>query len=548
MNYEEAKKIFLEIKSQIDETINKNGINKVLLNYDDKLTDWYNKVISLCSNDEDKKYINFNYYPCKSCISFAKNHQYKALSEWLEGLKNFIEYTNQLRNLNKWVESVGYYSSRLNYILQKRLEIFGNLPRDKFYDIIDRLEITIDLISPNNNLSNYIKEILITILDYIVSKSGEIYTEEHLERKERLMKLLDKFKNEGNYYIEGTKNRIKFILYKKELHYNLRKYFNKKTVDKEKIIDLINQMRYVAGREKNNFKKINNGERIAFKKFLSEIDVLIADYYNTLWIKKDLIESVKCLENIFLKIRKNLDIIKTFSMFQYFVTEYLFLQNYIKLLLVANDFRKFSQQTGVHEWQKAVSEKISNEIVSIAQENFKYNIPQNIKRSIFIIETSTAGKFLEFIIFSLLKELSAANKKNTNLSNVRDKNIASLLSIVLNSNPDKIKWSYKTTGTDIDILIENKGAIFIKSGIIGAKDRKKIQNELKIAEKYEVFYLLDIAKNLNIIKKLSEEHSNKIKIIDIGNFLNIIYNFAKNVGVNIDLSISSLKSLTGLYS
>ena len=59
MNYEEAKKIFLEIKSQIDETINKNGINKVLLNYDDKLTDWYNKVISLCSNDEDKKYINF---------------------------------------------------------------------------------------------------------------------------------------------------------------------------------------------------------------------------------------------------------------------------------------------------------------------------------------------------------------------------------------------------------------------------------------------------------------------------------------------------------
>jgi hypothetical protein len=548
ISYDELKNELLNIKKRIDEEIKEKGITPNLINYEENLNKIYKKVKKVWGNEQNKEYINFNYFPCKAVISLAKGHHYSALKEWLEGFKNFIEYTNEVKDASKWLGSIDYYRSRYSYISEKRVEIFGSLPLVKFNEIITAFENVINAISPTNSLSIKIQETLIDAIDSIITNSTEIYTDEHLRRKNVLIDLLKKFDDKNNYIV-GMKCRIEFILLKKELHYYIREILRGKEPDKSNLERVIKQMKEAAGREKNNFKKVKNGIKVDWKKVLSEIDVLVTKYYNTLWLQNNLLGAIKCLEQIFSKIRDNLNMISTPSMFQYFVNEFIFLQNYLKLLLLAKDFKDFVQKDGVYEWQKKLSEDISNEIISIAAKNFKYNISQDIRRSLFIVEESVSGKVLEFIIFYLLKEL-ITNKHQalTKLNEIRDSKIRNFIELVLNSKSKEIKWSYKIHNTDIDIFISDKCAIFLKTGIIGSSDRKRIQKELEISKNCYVFYLLDIAKNLDVVKDKISKEDNRVKFIDIGKFLNEIYDFAKTVGVKMELSKSSIKSLTGFYS
>jgi len=550
MNYEKSKDEFLKIKNQIDDEVKKNGITKNLLNYEKDLENSYQKVKLMCRNEQDERYINFNYFPCRACISLVKGYIYKPLKEWLLGFKNFIEYTNEVKNANKWEESIDYYHSRLSRILQNRIELFGNLPARTFDEIIDTFKNTISAISATNSLLVMIQETLIEAIDSIVANSTEIYTEEHLSRKEKLIDLLKKFEN-GNNYIVGMKSRIEFILLKREFHYYLREILKNKELDKLKLQEVIEQMKKAAGTEKNNFKKVSDRKDINWKKFLSKIDVLTVAYYNALWLESNLIEAINCLERIFSGIRDNLNIILTASMFQHFVNEFFFLQNYLKLLLVANDFKDFAQKDGVYEWQKELSEYISNELVSIAEKNFKYDISisQNVRRSLLIVEESVAGKVLEFIIFYLLKEsINHKSQALLKLNEIRNDDIRNLMGLVLNSKSEEVRWSHRISDIEIDIFVSDKCAIFIKTGIIGSSDRKRIQKELEISKKYDVFYLLDIAKNLDVVRSINSRRHNRIILIDIGVFLNEIYEFAKKVGVQMELPRSSIKSLTGFYS
>jgi hypothetical protein len=550
MDYKKSKDEFLKIKNQIDDEIKKLGITKNLLNYEEDLENSYQKVKEMCRNEQDKRYINFNYFLCKAIISLAKGYHYVALKEWLEGFKNFIEYTNEVKNANKWEEGIDYYRSRLFLILQRRIEILGNLPAQRFDEIIDTFKNTINAISTTNSLLIKIQETLIEAIDSIVANSTEIYTEEHLSRKEELIDLLRKFEN-GNNYIIGMKSRIEFILLKREFHYYLRRILKNKKPNKLKLEEVIKQMKKAAGIEKNNFKKVSNGKDIDWKKLLSEIDELTVEYYNALWLQNDLIKAIKCLERIFSKIRDNLNIISTPSMFKYFVNEFLFLQNYLKLLLVANDFKDFAQKNGVYEWQKKLSEYISKEIISIANKNFKYDISisQNVRRSLLTVEGYAAGKFLEFIIFYLLKELiNHKNQALLKLNAIRNDDIRNLMELVLNSKSEEVRWSHRISDIEIDIFISGKYAIFLKTGIIGKSDRKSIQKELEVSKNYKVFYLLDVAKNLDALKNINSMRNNQIILIDIGVFLDEIYEFAKKVGVQMELPKSSIKSLTGFYS
>jgi hypothetical protein len=548
MSYKELKNKLLDIKKQIDEEIKENGLSNDLKKYEKALNNIYQQIQKILNDDQNKRYINFNYFSCKAMISLAKGYHYVALKEWLEGLKNFIEYTNEVKDASKWSGSIDYYRSRYSYISEKRVEIFGSLPLGKFNEIITAFENVINAISPTNSLSIKIQETLIDAIDSIVTNSTEIYTDEHLLRKNVLIDLLKKFDDKNNYIV-GMKCRIEFILLKKELHYYIREILREKEPDKSNLERVINQMKEAAGREKNNFKKVKNGIKVDWKKVLSEIDVLVTKYYNTLWLQNNLLRAIKYLEQIFLKIRDNLNLISTPSMFQYFVNEFIFLQNYLKLLLLAKDFKDFAQKEGVYEWQKKLSEEMSNEIISIATKNFKYNISQDIRRSLLIVEESVSGKVLEFIIFYLLKEL-ITNKHQalTKLNEIRDSKIRNFIELVLNSKSEEIKWSYKIHNTDIDIFISDKCAIFLKTGIIGSSDRKRIQKELEISKNCYVFYLLDIAKNLDVVKDKISKEDNRVKFIDIGKFLNEICDLAKNVGVQMELSKSSIKSLTGFYS
>jgi len=85
--------------------------------------------------------------------------------------------------------------------------------------------------------------------------------------------------------------------------------------------------------------------------------------------------------------------------------------------------------------------------------------------------------------------------------------------------------------TDIDIYIEDKAAIFIKSGILQPLDLKKIKKEIFIATNFnipKIFVVIDISKN-QVKKNLKSDYEKNLNIefIDLGLFLREVLNIAK---------------------
>ena len=546
-NYEKYRDKLLSVKKLIDSEIKNNKISQNLLRYEVDLNEYYKQAINTSSSPQDKKFINFNYYPCKAMISLAKEYKYIALIELLNGFKAFIEYITNLRIKNKWNKSFEYFTYRFNLIFENEIEIFGNLSQDKFNKIISNFK---EILRPNTNneIQPKIYQTIIDCLFKIIRRSGNIYTDEHLNRSEEIIDILTNNFSTSDSYLNGLRFQIIFIILKKELHFYIRKHMNSKDTNLEKSIkEIILRMERIAGKSKNSFNKVKNNGNIEFKKFLAKIDALTTEYYKYLWVEKDLKKASKQLEEIFMKIRKNWKIISTPSLFLHFTSEFLFLQNYVKLLLLANDFKAFSLSKNAYDWQKSLMESIAENLFSIAQENFKYGVCSDTGATLIIAEKGVSGKFLEFIIFYLLKEITSradgiVKELNKNNNKIR-KEIKDLLKVIGNSKPEDIKWSFKISNTDIDISIKNEYAILVKTGLIGSKDKKKIKNELNACKSYKIFYILDIAKNLETTKELLI-YNNKINIIDVGEFIDTVYDLAKNLGIDIELSKSSIKAFS----
>ena len=136
-NYEQAKRNLLALKKEIDNSIDQNGISHNLSKKEYKLISLYEKCLYLSKTDQDKRYVSFNYYPCKSMISLSKKCKYDALEEWLIGFKNLIEYVNQIQKPDKWDKSLVYYKSRLDFIRKRGIDFFGNIKDEQIDKILD---------------------------------------------------------------------------------------------------------------------------------------------------------------------------------------------------------------------------------------------------------------------------------------------------------------------------------------------------------------------------------------------------------------------------
>ncbi|MCM8808191.1 MAG: hypothetical protein NC926_09700 [Candidatus Omnitrophica bacterium] len=552
-DYNEKKKKLLEIKQKIDNMIETDGVNSELIKLERKLDLAFNECIKSCNKEQDKNFIFSNYYSCKAMIILSKGGDYLALIECLKGFKRLITYVKKISTPQNWLKNFRYYKSRLKIITDKHLEIFGNAKSQQVNTILQHFKDIINLgVSLPEEIKKEIFEIILEVIENIVLDSGEIYTEEHLNRKERIIDLLNKISIE-DFSIKGSIFQIEFILNKKHLFYYLRKIIPRQgrketTLNEkvEKIKNLVNELKKLAGKEKNAFNKTDD----EYKKFLAKVDTLTASYYENLWVNKKIIDAIKILEEIFKEIRKNIQLIHSPSFFLYFINEYSFVINFIKLLLVRKDYESFSTKAKMN-WQKGLAQNVKRQL-DMAIAFFKFPVDDIQSRELLIIEKSASGKFMEFIIFYLLKEIAFKILKDVNLKNKvlsQKEEINEILKLIKEcTNPENdIQLNKYQNGTDIDILIKSKYAFFIKTGIISGSDKTKIKNEFKVAisAQYNPYFILDIGKNFSIVKSIQEEFRDSVKIIDVGEFFEEIYRISQDLGISIVLSRSVIKSFAG---
>lgn len=562
--YKKHRDKLLDTKEKIDEIVRQNGISSKILNFESNLKNSYENAKKNTNNSSNVEFISFNYFVPQTYILLAKGYKFKTISSFCESIFHYIKYINSINkpDFNRW--NLRYYSSLSFHILNSDIELFGNTNRNFVVEILNSFRNTLLTPSTHSNFKTNVDGFLSDFLFSLVTKSSEIYTEEHLEISKQIEKLTSSFIKNDNL-VNATLESLKFILAKKKLHYYLRKLVPKNNRDErddenkiyENINKIVKEMETIANNELKFYKKVGDGnKKIKFKKFLAEIDVRTCEYYKSLWIEKNLIKTFKKLENIFSEIRANWQNIFTPNIFSHFVQEFVFLNNYFKLLLLARDFQKFGESLAEREWQKEVSIRCAELLNEIASQFFKYGTQTSLERKLLIVEEASSGKFVEFIVFYILKEIATHKIEGKIIANIQNQGIRDILNIVNETeNTSQIKWNYRIPNEkpDVDILISNKygkHGIFLKTGILDTKDKEKIKEEINCSLRQnleKVYQIINIAKNLDVAKELIKEQN--VTLVDVGEFLEVLLDIAyNNKKIALELSKSSVLSWAGFYS
>ena len=141
----------------------------------------------------------------------------------------------------------------------------------------------------------------------------------------------------------------------------------------------------------------------------------------------------------------------------------------------------------------------------------------------------------------------------------KNKNLYQLFTILSNvGNREDIEWDVRFEGydSDIDIFISKRYALFLKSGILNSKDRRKIYEEIELSQDLNldnVFIIIDIAKNLEVVEKirgkLYRESIKSVILLDIGDFLRELLKIAhEHPEISFNISKSGILSYAGFYS
>jgi len=570
--YYKLKDKLLNLKSSIEKTIQNKGLVDELVNYEQELNEVYTELTKLQLNPQDEKFISFNFYSAQSCIYLAKGWKFKSIKSYITALIYYLQYVANLSDQTKW--DLRYYIALKKFIISKtKIELFGNTSNNTYYDIMSELKRLVNTVREatlDETIRKSAFELIIDLFYSIVSHSSELYSENHLGRADKIIKLMELLGNENlDSYQQGTLRSTMFILLKRKLHFYLRRnipsnHFNTSTNtdSQEEIKKLIDDMERISNLALKSFKKLNSlDEKINFRKFLSELDQLSVEYYKNLWVYEDFIKAFKSLEKIFTHIRKNLSFVYTPNIFTHFAIEYEMLINYYKLHLLSRDFEDFGNRKYIQPWQKDISLKVAESLRGIANSYYKYKAPKNAERVLLVAERATSGRFIEFIVLYLLKEFIEKNVKLTDhLQRKHDENLREFFNVLDKvKHKNGIKWGYKikNVDSDIDILIEipttEKYGLFIKSGVLNNNDLGKIRKEISLGEQIKlnkIFIAIDIAKNLLGVENLKKILQGKdIILVDIGDLLKILLNVAKQEkGVEFELSRSGVLTYAGFYS
>ena len=347
---------------------------------------------------------------------------------------------------------------------------------------------------------------------------------------------------------------IAYKLRKNILYFYLRKLIptNLEGTIKEDLLAKIthetNEMNRLAKAEYNRLK--GKSSDLSYK-FNVQIDLLMSEYFKELYVETDLKKAIRKLEGVLNAIGKNREHASN-NLCKYIIVEYQMLQGFIKILYLHKEFENKSKSKIYSSWQQELFKNVSDALSKIFV-YFKYDIKEIQERELIIVEKSTKGKLLEFVLYYLITEIAKNRKRLTNIPGTYSKEIQILLTSIFKiEDLSQIKWGYKVENTDIDIFLPEL-AIFFKTGNIN-NDIKKIHKEVKVTRKEglgigTVIYGLEIYKNTNEVKKLqNEDDLSKVIFVDIADFFYEIDKLIEEMKINIDIPKNSIKSLIGISS
>ncbi len=541
-SYEECREIFLEECKNIRKKFSNNP-KSLIANYS-KLKESYKKVEEKSKSRSDKLFINFNYF--LSCfLIFKSNNKKNAPLLYFLALKTFANYLKTTNaDLKKWEKSINLYNIDKQYA---EFDWFEDTNMKLAQSILKEIESTfkfaIDQI--DSIILDYFKQIIQEKV-LLRSKNSVLITENICRTLLQLQKNNDRAKKDSYLIAYKLRKNILYFYLRKLIPTNLEGTIKEDLL--AKITHETNEMNRLAKAEYNRLK--GKSSDLSYK-FNVQIDLLMSEYFKELYVETDLKKAIRKLEGVLNAIGKNREHASN-NLCKYIIVEYQMLQGFIKILYLHKEFENKSKSKIYSSWQQELFKNVSDALSKIFV-YFKYDIKEIQERELIIVEKSTKGKLLEFVLYYLITEIAKNRKRLTNIPGTYSKEIQILLTCIFKiEDLSQIKWGYKVENTDIDIFLPEL-AIFFKTGNIN-NDIKKIHKEVKVTRKEglgigTVIYGLEIYKNTNEVKKLqNEDDLSNVIFVDIADFFYEIDKLIEEMKINIDIPKNSIKSLIGISS
>ncbi len=494
--------------------------------------------------------------------------EYESLEKFYQVSKNklallFVKHNFFLSYSFKYIDtdltkSFGFFIKSIIYLFERDLE--RSFPKESFERLLgaylsflvriqDRKgEIRINSIGDDIDtllkLSTKIKRFDSERLGNLVSNIFQITLLSNIEKRVHGAELklsmkradeMDKYINELNTieqvmsafdmptYIMSLTFGLRYTIRRKQLHCVLGQlYFERaqeriQSLEKKKIY-YIDQMLNFSERSLKTFKKYlkcrikEKEEGINLAIALMELDVLVAQYYDEAYKKKDIFKALRKMDEIkhFLVRKYFYEKIKIKStLMEYFSREWALLHIFSKIIIFSEEVERSIDKMDA-EWQKNVLKEIVRDLQE-KQELFKYKLDRESKFFLKITSSQFTGGFTEYFIHELFQEFH----EHAAVDQTSPEEFKDLMQCVKNTaNVEDIKRNdfIEEGKPDIDIHVKRQGAVFIKNCLISTEEKNRIRREFNLCKNNgikKIFYSINFVKNMANIK-------------DIDDFLNIM--------------------------
>jgi len=350
-------------------------------------------------------------------------------------------------------------------------------------------------------------------------------------------------KKAEEYYIKSVIYEGYFRLYK----YMLFSELNKPEKDETKIKTYVGYCRKYSRDAERYYRKFKKeiGEDPYNSTYLGhQIDVLMAEYFEWIYVKKKIIKAIKKLGDV-----KSLLMEKSFEEFfddlkstrhiQRISQEYHLLYVYLKLLALYSEIITLKEQLpeSYDKWVLELFDSIEQGLIELINGFYKYPRTLDTQYESKIFPRTFIGNFSEYLVYLLLDRL---NSKGLHLTKCSKKEYLTDLISQLNRalhGKCKVYFRYKLSGNskdpDIDIALisgeQKLIAISVKNGHLKG-NINDIKREFYLAEKFgfESFVVvINYLKNLDIISEIihlkhqlsTEETKMTIYFVDLKDFV-----------------------------
>ena len=561
--YLKAKDRLINLKREVSDCVVKNGISNCLCKWQKSIDLARRDAYAAARTDQDRRFVQFNYYAAKAYIQLGSQQPHAALKDLCVAVRWFINYLDNSRVVPEWAAGAfGYYESVARHIDESSIELFGNTPSALSDDVLSKLEEVVSNPAKWDDAREFANRFCVNMLFMLTVRSSEIYTQHHIDLSKKIQSILRNVASDVS--LDSVISSTEFVLEKKKFHYLVRTLVPKSGVlvtqatIKSEICESIVLMKKLSERGRKQHRKAPKTESAAFKGLMAELDVLTAGYYEELWVKQSLIGAFKKLEEIFSEIRQNWGLVKSPHMFSHYAQEFVLLSNYYKLLLLRQDFQRFGESVASKQWQSDLADGVEKELGALVDKYFKYGAELQSNRKLMIVEESASGKFLEFVVYFLLREFLikkvALAGRVKNISNENVKGFLAVISCL--EGHESVLWNKKYPGieSDVDIYIVGhngeKYGLFLKTGKLGASDMRNIKKEIDMAKKLgfnSIFQAIDIGKNIDVVRAMGEDA--RVCFLDVGNLLKELLSIAyAEKKIEFALGRSNVLTWAGFYS